>query len=206
MKPAAPPAAGRAPSLAEVQAGGFPMGGEPLAVDLADTIIMATTPPTDLIADQAAADLFWTLHAGLLPPGWGFPSAEATRRLRAAIRLLLDAAQQATEAEGAALDELNAVAASVPSSPQVALRGGQAQRWERWHAADPAELALAAAARSAIDVLTLAALRSNLRRCASPACSMLYVSGDARRRWCTPNLCGNRDRAARHYRRHREAP
>jgi len=34
------------------------MGGENLAVDLADTLVTVTTPPTDLIADQAASDPF----------------------------------------------------------------------------------------------------------------------------------------------------
>jgi predicted RNA-binding Zn ribbon-like protein len=76
-------------------------------------------------------------------------------------------------------------------------------RVDRWHAADPTALPLAAAARSAIEILTDAGSVDRLRRCANPACSMLFVNGDTRRQWCTPNICGNRARVARHYRRHR---
>jgi predicted RNA-binding Zn ribbon-like protein len=40
-----------------------------------------------------------------------------------------------------------------------------------------------------------------LRRCANPTCSMLFVAPNARRIWCTANICGNRTRVARHYER-----
>jgi predicted RNA-binding Zn ribbon-like protein len=192
------------PTLADVQATGFPMGGENLAIDLADTLVTVTTPPTDLITDQAASDRFWTLHGDVLPEGWALPAAADTRRLRDAIRTLLDAAQQRAVLDPAALETVNATSALARLSATVALRDGNAAFRERWHYDDAVDLALASAARSAIDVLTDPALRANLRRCASPTCSMLFVTGDARRRWCTPNICGNRDRVARHYRRRRQ--
>jgi predicted RNA-binding Zn ribbon-like protein len=189
------------PTLTAVQAAGFPMGGENLAIDLADTLVTVTTPPTDLIAGQPASDRFWTLHGTLLPDGWTLPDAADTRRLRDAIRNLLDAAQQGAALDPAALDIVNATSALARVSAHIAVRNEIAERRELWHYEDPADLALAAAARSAIDVLADPARRANLRRCASPTCSMLFVTGDARRRWCTPNICGNRDRVARHYRR-----
>jgi predicted RNA-binding Zn ribbon-like protein len=49
----------------------------------------------------------------------------------------------------------------------------------------------------------LAGHTDRLRRCANPACSMLFLADTTRRQWCTPNLCGNRARVARHYRRSR---
>lgn len=177
------------------------MGGENLAVDLADTLVTVTTPPTDLIVDQAASDRFWDLHGELLPDGWALPAAADTRRLRDAIRALLDAVQQGAALDPASLDLVNATSALVSVSVNIAVRNGLAERRERRHYDDPAAVTLASAARSAIDVLTDPVLRSNLRRCASPTCSMLFVNGDPRRRWCTPNICGNRDRVARHYRR-----
>jgi len=180
------------------------MGGENLAIDLADTLVTVTTPPTDLIADQPASDRFWALHGDVLPAGWAPPAGAATRRLRDAVRVLLDAAQQGAALESAALETVNATSALARVSVNIAMKNGVAERREHWHHADPADLALASAARSTIDVLTDPALRSNLRRCASPTCSMLFVTGDARRRWCTPNICGNRDRVARHYRRRRQ--
>jgi predicted RNA-binding Zn ribbon-like protein len=71
----------------------------------------------------------------------------------------------------------------------------------RWHTDAPQTLALAAAARSAMEIL--AGHTDRLRRCANPACSMLFLADTTRRQWCTPNLCGNRARVARHYRRSR---
>ncbi len=208
--PASLPAPQKAgPTLAAAQAAGFPMGGENLAIDLADTLVTVTAPPTDLIADQAASDRFWALHGDVLPEDWAPPAVAETRRLRDAVRVLLDAAQQGAASNpagltSAALETVNAVSALARVSLHIAMKDGVAERLERWHYADPPDLALASAARSAIDVLTDPALRSNLRRCASPTCSMLFVTGDARRRWCTPNICGNRDRVARHYRRRRQ--
>jgi predicted RNA-binding Zn ribbon-like protein len=32
---------------------------------------------------------------------------------------------------------------------------------------------------------------------------MLFLPAHPRRRWCSPQLCGNRVRVARYYRRHR---
>ncbi len=57
-------------------------------------------------------------------------------------------------------------------------------------------------ADSLIDLLTGPGL-GRLRRCQNPACSMLFVASDARRKFCTQNICANRTRVARHYRRHR---
>ncbi len=192
------------PTLAEVQAAGFPMGGETLAIDLADTLVTVTSPPTDLIADRAASDCFWKLHRDVLPPGWALPTVAQTRRIRDAIRVLLDGAERGTPPDKSALATINAACALAPKSDRIVVREGRPARIDVWHAVEKGDLPLAAAARSAIALLSDARAVANLRRCASDACSMLFVKGDARRRWCTPNICSNRDRAARHYRRHRE--
>ncbi len=180
------------------------MGGESLAIDLADTLVTVTKPPTDLIFDRAASDRFWKLHRASLPAGWALPTLADTRRIRDAIRTLLDAAEQGTAVDKSALATLNAACAAAPMSVRIAVRDGRLARIETWHAIDKAALPLAAAARTTIVLLTDAEALANLRRCASDACSMLFAQGDARRRWCTPNICSNRDRVARHYRRNRE--
>ncbi|HLZ26669.1 MAG TPA: ABATE domain-containing protein [Chloroflexota bacterium] len=193
-----------APTLADAQAAGFPVGGEPLALDLADTLITVSDPPLDLLADDARARQFWTLQRARLPAGAAAPDLAATRALRGAIRALLEARLGAREPSPDALDTLNAAAASAPGSPRLVVGvGGLAAGW-RWHTEDGQALSLATTASSAIDVLTGQAER--LRRCANPGCSMLFLADSARRQWCTPNICGNRARVARHYRRHRTAP
>jgi predicted RNA-binding Zn ribbon-like protein len=61
--------------------------------------------------------------------------------------------------------------------------------------------ALSLLAVESIDLLTGAAAGS-LRACHAPGCVLYFVKDHPRREWCS-TACGNRARAARHYRRHR---
>jgi predicted RNA-binding Zn ribbon-like protein len=194
------------PTLDAAQAAGFPIGGEPLAVDLADTIVTVSSPPVDLLADPEAVERFWVLQQARLPDGWQVPSLSATRELRDAIRRLLDGTYAKVRLDARDLEVVNRVSACASTTLAASHTNAELQRVERWHTADPAALPLAAAARSAIDILTDQATAARLRRCANPDCSMLFVNGDTRRQWCTPNICGNRTRVARHYHRHRPTP
>ena len=184
------------------QAAGFVVGGEPLGVDLADTLVTVTDPPTDLLTDADAVATWWRLEAGRLPPSAAAPSPEATRRLRAALRVLLDARLASDQLAADAVAEVNAAAAAAPTSPELSPDGGLGTCW---HSPDPGDVALAAAASSVIELLG-SPEADRLRRCANPACSMLFVATDPRRRYCTQNVCANRVRVARHYRRHRGDP
>jgi predicted RNA-binding Zn ribbon-like protein len=186
-------------SLAEAaQAAGFVVGGEPLAVDLADTVITVSDPPTDLLADEASCKRFWALQAGRLPDGWAAPSLAATRRLRDAIRGLLDGTMHDIAVAPTALELVNRASGSVSTVLQAVNDSGPIRVTERWNARQPADLALGAAARSAIALLGDPSSSEKLRRCANPNCSMLFVHGDARRQWCTGNLCGNRTPVGRY--------
>ena len=66
-------------SLAKFQAAGFPVGGEPLGVDLADTLVTVTTPVTDLLADPGRCAAWWSLQSDRLPAGAAAPTLEQTR-------------------------------------------------------------------------------------------------------------------------------
>jgi predicted RNA-binding Zn ribbon-like protein len=194
-------------TLASAQSAGFVVGGEPLAIELADTVVMVGEPPTDLLNDEEACRRFWELQASRLPEGWGVPSLAATRRLRDAIRQLLDAAllgQRRGAVDRAALQTVNSMSSRAQTISEVRLVEKELRRVETWKAKTPGDLAIAAAARSAIAILTEPAEHQRLRRCTNPNCSMLFINGDSRRRWCTPNICGNRARVARHYQRHRQ--
>ncbi|MGV9640583.1 CGNR zinc finger domain-containing protein [Streptomyces sp. NPDC003514] len=68
---------------------------------------------------------------------------------------------------------------------------------------DPAVRLPAALARAAIDFLS-GPQRTRLRACSAPRCVRYFVQGHGRQEWCKPS-CGNRARAARHYRRRRLA-
>lgn len=183
-------------SLAEVQRAGFPVGGEPLvALDLADTLITVTEPPTDLLADPARAAGWWALQSTRLPAGPA-PQPVAARRLRAAVRDVLDAHLAGRAPEVTSVEDLNAAAAGVPTSPRLLADGGSAVRW---HTEYGGNTALAAIAGETIRLLADAGRLAKLRRCANPACSMLFLAERRSRVWCASNVCGNRVRVARHY-------
>ncbi|WP_329129490.1 ABATE domain-containing protein [Streptomyces sp. NBC_01476] len=189
----------------DFQSAGFPMGGEPLvALDLADTLITVGDPPADLIAAPAAGAAWWELQARRLPPG-PVPEPVAVRRLRTAVREVLDARLEGRAADPAALEDINAAAASAPSSPRLVADGDGLHAGTRWHTEYGGNARLAAIAAEVIALLTSPARAELLRRCANPDCSMLFLAENRRRKWCTANLCGNRIRVARHYdRTHRQ--
>jgi predicted RNA-binding Zn ribbon-like protein len=188
-------------SLADVQAAGFPMGGEPLvALDLVDTRMLVTDPPQDLIADPATAEAWWRLQSSRLPDGPP-PGLPATQRLRTAIRDLFDAHLEGRSPRPGSVDDVNAVVAAVPTSLRLSAADGAYREEVRWHTEQSGNASLAATARGAIDLLADERRLAKLRRCANPNCSMLFLAETTRRQWCTPNICGNRTRVARHYAR-----
>ncbi len=197
--PARPPRTPGAPSLEDYRRRGFPMGGEPLAVDLANTLITVTDPATDLLSDQAQVDAFWQLQAPRLPAGWSAPTAAQTRALRDHVRHILVAAHQGTTPAAQSLAALTRACAAAPTSIDFTVESGADESGLTWHGTGAA-LGLAATARSLHEVLSGPGT-DRLRECDNPSCSMLFVATDARRKWCSSITCGNRARVARHYQR-----
>lgn len=194
-------------SLEELQRIGFPMGGEPLvALDLADTVLTATEPVRDLLDSPERVSAWWEVELRRLPDS-PTPGPEDTRGLRAAMRELFDAQLAGRTPRAASVEEVNATAAAVPASPRLvyaeAGEAGEARVETHWHTEHGGNVALAAVAREAIDLLSSPERRTRLRRCANPACSMVFLAETTRRQWCASNVCGNRMRVARHYRRTR---
>lgn len=189
------------PSLADMQSSGFPMGADPLvAVDLANTLITAVDPAQDLIEDDERAAAWWALEVPRLPSA-ATPTAVALRSLRTPVRELLDALVAGQTTSAGSIADLNAAAASVPSSPRLLEREGVLEAERRWHLEYGGNPGLASIATELIAFLTDPAKVATLRRCANPQCSMLFQAENKRRVWCTANICGNRARVARHYER-----
>jgi predicted RNA-binding Zn ribbon-like protein len=187
------------PSIEEIQEAGFPMGGEPLtALDLVDTVLLAIEPPRDLMEDATMADRWWSLESRRLPEA-PQPEHGAAMRLRVAIRDLFDAQLEGRTASAASLADVNAFASSVPISEQLTLAEDGPAAEVRWHTEHGGNAILAAIAREAIGLLSDPVERAKLRRCANPACSMLFLAENKRRIWCSSAGCGNRARVARHY-------
>jgi predicted RNA-binding Zn ribbon-like protein len=187
------------PSLSDMQDHGFPIGGESsVALDLVDTVANAHTTPADLLDGNYAQ--WWDLQSGRLPDS-DDPRPETTRLLRAALRELFEATIDHHLVDGKATDDLNRFANSVQSSPRLVVGDGNAESTTRWHVSRDGNPRLAAIAHDAIALLGDPVRRSQLRRCANPTCSMIFLAENPRRVWCASNICGNRARVARHQQR-----
>ncbi|WP_307830547.1 CGNR zinc finger domain-containing protein [Lentzea nigeriaca] len=134
----------------------------------------------------------------------------AFRALRQALRDLAGVLTEDTRAVARnrdlerAVAEVNRAAKSARQWPQLAVRDGELLR-DNESEGPPAQQALAAIAAEAVELFT-GENRVLLRACYAPGCVLYFVKDHPRREWCSP-ACGNRVRAARHYRRNRgESP
>ncbi|WP_236244902.1 ABATE domain-containing protein [Streptomyces sp. CC210A] len=134
--------------------------------------------------------------------------------LRAAVRALFARAVSPRPASRAdagrlmpvrqALARLNEAAAREPVVPCLDWPEGAAPSVRLLSAeADPRIRVLGALARDAVEFLS-GPCAAHLRSCTAPRCVRYFVKSHGRQEWCKPS-CGNRARAARHYRR-RQAP
>ncbi len=83
------------------------------------------------------------------------------------------------------------------------VRAGPVYRWQwEWDDKRVLELILWLIAQSATELLTSSQL-STVRMCQAPDCAWLFLdqSRNRSRRWCDMKVCGNRQKARRHYRR-----
>jgi predicted RNA-binding Zn ribbon-like protein len=188
-----------------------PLHSDPIAIELRNTLFPTAAGPVDgLVDDDAAAGFvaalgprLWNGPIALVP----YPTAAELRQARDVIRPLLDGA---TSRRGLfdpeLIAELNRLAAAARPSPmaELAVDNQTLRAGIDYHGASGSEIALAAFAVDAIELVT-GPRRSLLRHCDGPNCGLLYLAADARRKWCS-DACGNRARQARHHRRrHRVA-
>ena len=125
-------------------------------------------------------------------------------RLRSVLRQAAEDLAQGKEIGGATLVMVNEVLRSQRNSVQLAqtATGYETTRHSEW----VSRLALLAPlAASVADTLTGDDL-THLRNCEDPACLLYFydTSKNHARRWCSMEVCGNRHKAAAHYRRSRQ--
>ncbi|MFE9121799.1 CGNR zinc finger domain-containing protein [Streptomyces sp. NPDC007172] len=150
----------------------------------------------------------WLLDAGLVPSGTPLAGLDADwparfLELRCCISQLVDAELGIPVSDAqAALDRLNVLAAAPPPGVR-AVRGADGGLVRTLSRAPECGALLAAVARDAVDLLTDPEARARIRRCEGDNCRLLYLdtSRGRRRRWCSSEVCGNRERVARHRRR-----
>ncbi|MFD3753049.1 CGNR zinc finger domain-containing protein [Streptomyces cyaneofuscatus] len=191
-----------------------------ICLDLVATGPAGGTPRAREQLDGPGRLADWLTAARLVPPGTALSALDASwltrfRQLRADVDRLMSAqlaladndidptsVQLGCPGYGNALDRVNSLAAEAPPGPR-AVRG-EGGALVRTLSAEPGCAGLlAVVARDAVDLLTDPVARGALRRCAGGACHRLYLdtSRGGRRRWCSGEVCGNRERVARHRRR-----
>ena len=181
--------------------GRFAVFGEPIVgVDLINTVAAPGSAAEDLLSTDRDAEAWWRIEESRVPDGER-PDARALQRLRSALRETIEAVVDNRPVPQAAVSDLNFFMQSVPASTRLLRSGTRLRAETRWHVEYGGNPRLAFIAAQAAEFLSDPAQVTRLRRCANPACLMIFVAVNPRRSWCAPGVCGNRVRVARHYRR-----
>ncbi|MFF9522624.1 CGNR zinc finger domain-containing protein [Streptomyces achromogenes] len=169
--------------------------------------LLATRHPGEHL-ESVGALCAWITGAGLVPDGTPLGHADASwpaafRELRSDVGDLVHGLLGGgTAGYGGALARVNAAARAEPPAP-VAVVGEDGLLVRELAGAPGCAGLLAVVARDAVELLTDPVARASLRQCAGDDCPLVYLdtSRGRRRRWCSSEVCGNRERVARHRRR-----
>ncbi|MGC0376971.1 CGNR zinc finger domain-containing protein [Streptomyces sp. SAI-229] len=169
--------------------------------------LLATTHPGERLGSVEVLRA-WITGSGLVPAGTALAHADASwpvafRELRGWLApLVRGRPAPGVRSYDLALARINELARAAPPVPRaVPGEGGVLVR--RLDGPPGREALLAAVARDAVELLTDPVARGGLRQCEGDNCPIVYVdtSRGRRRRWCSSEVCGNRERVARHRRR-----
>lgn len=167
--------------------------------------LLATTHPEERL-DSVDRLRAWIARSGLVPAGTPLTGADSSwlvgfRELRGHVDRLVRGELDTRPAD-AALARVNEVALGTPPAPW-AVRADDGSLRPRLHAPPGHPGLLSLIARDALELLTDPAARASLRQCEGDNCPIVYLdtSRGRRRRWCSSEVCGNRERVARHRRR-----
>ncbi|MFF4588898.1 CGNR zinc finger domain-containing protein [Streptomyces sp. NPDC001388] len=170
--------------------------------------LLATSHPHEHLVGVAPL-CAWIRGAGLVPPGTALAHADpswpaAFRELRSVVdRLVRDWLGRTHPGPyDVDLTRLNEAARPAPPVPRAA-RDEDGTLVRELDAPPECAALLAVVARDAVELLTDPEARAGLRQCEGDNCPIVYVdtSRGRRRRWCSSEVCGNRERVARHRRR-----
>jgi predicted RNA-binding Zn ribbon-like protein len=172
-----------------------PLLGEPLSLDLLNTIWIDSGGSHDLLDDLAGLRIWLA--------GTGRPElSEVSEKVRESLVHAREVLRSYVTGQNAAAaqDELNAILGRGrlvrglgPTGPATTVKTDAPAELAAWTALD--------------DYLSLLERDpSRIRHCAHPDCVLHFydVSPKANRRWCSMAGCGNRAKAARHYARVKE--
>ncbi len=182
--------------------GRFAVIGEPVvAVDLINTTAApGSATVDDLLSADRGVESWWHLQKARVPSG-DVPDIRALHRLRSVLRDMIEALLDNRPVTQASVSDLNFFMQSAPASTRLQLTATGLAVRTQWHREYGGNPCLAFIATQAAEFLADPSQVVRLRRCANPACSMIFIAVNPRRSWCAPGVCGNRARVARHHRR-----
>jgi len=170
--------------------------------------LLATSHPEERF-DSPEVLRAWITAAGLAPPGTPLAHADASwlvgfRELRGHVDELIRGrfGAEPRPSYDIALARVNEAARVAPPAPR-AVRTQDGSLVRELDAPPECAQLLGAIARDVVELLTDPVARAGLRQCEGDNCPIVYVdsSRGRRRRWCSSEVCGNRERVARHRRR-----
>ena len=179
-----------------------PLTGEPLALDLVNTVASPPGGQVDLL--ESADDLRAWLAAerDRLDITDGQIDLSAVRALRAHISGAVEAARASTPPPPEALRAITDAQRNASAYRELGWNG-QAITVTTRRPGNATTVLLAQLAEAAVTLLASPGI-GLVRRCEGPGCRMLFLPAHPRRRWCSPATCGNRARVARYYQLHKE--
>jgi len=195
----------------------FDLSGGRLCLDFANTVSGRAIPEQAVDHLRSYEDLvaFARQSEALTSPQCEELQALARRKNRlaeTALRRALDyrelmfrafaALAEGAEPETEDLQSISDLALEALTHRQLKRADGQYQWHRQWDRRDALDCILWLIAESAADLLTSAEVKT-VRMCEAPECAWLFLdqSRNRTRRWCDMKVCGNRQKARRHYRR-----
>ena len=193
---------------------GFLFVGNQLALDFLNTSLVQNGEPSELLPDFSAllrwfhaADLLSSREVGCLQRHWGGSASaqrvtEAARQLREKLRKEILAWERSGSVEHSTLEELNKLMAEHPMRTRLRTNGKLCST-ELWFEPHEPEDLFAPLAYSAATLFATVD-RKRVRKCAQCVLHFHDTSKKGTRRWCSMQLCGNRQKVAAYAARRRQ--
>jgi len=180
--------------------------GNQLCLDFINTEMIIRGQRTDLL--ETPSDLQrWAVQAGLLNQTEAKSAIDNQRALteaksfRVVLREMAERIVAGRPVSSEAIETINRLLSRCPGYPQVHRAAGRFER--RFHSAGHESTQLLVPLAEAAGDLLCAGDLSLVKKCQHDACILYFydTTKNHTRQWCSMELCGNRMKAAAHYRR-----
>lgn len=163
---------------------------------------------SDLVAWLVQIHLLAEEEAKKIERQWGrqvkgIQTLEQAKAFRVTLREMVERIAAGRPVPQVAMEAINDMLRYRVGCPQLIRRSGKYERGFQVESQEANQL-LGLLAETASDLLCTCDL-SLIKKCQNPACVLFFydTTKNHTRHWCSMNLCGNRNKVAAHYRRHR---